>query len=189
VQEGLLELANTLGGQSRFRELIISYVQVAKVASACGRGCTKHNGDLLEFYDSGSPPTTVDISNTNTIDKWTVVHEFGHVLDGKNFWSLSRGLMRFTDGTRGAPPISCDGEQRLPGCNRAGYYYGGIPPAGSDANFNEKEDFAESIAASVYPTTAQSRIQRFQNDPTYSPYLYYSNFYLTERWEYVKSLR
>ena len=40
------------------------------------------------------------------------------------------------------------------------YFYAGLPPAGSDFsfNFNQREGFAESVAAYVYQQVAESRV-------------------------------
>ena len=74
----------------------------------------------------------------------------------------------------------------LPGCNTAGYFYGGTPPKGSDENFNAQEDFAESVAAYVYPDDAQKYVA--ENFVNVNPNLIYPNYRLTSRWAYVDSL-
>jgi len=82
----------------------------------------------------------------------------------------------------------CDEDCRWPGCNSFGYFYAGAPPAGSDRNFNRKEDFAESVTAYVYPTVAQSRVERFKDDDDYGDLLYYSDYTQTKRWAFVDGL-
>jgi hypothetical protein len=72
-----------------------------------------------------------------------------------------------------------------PGCNDAGYFYGDIPPKGSDRNFNHKEDFAESVAAFVYPDIATRKVQK--NYSKTSP-LYYDNYRTTKRWKFIDRL-
>ena len=75
----------------------------------------------------------------------------------------------------------------MPGCNRWGYFYGDIPPAGSDQNFNRKEDFAESVTAYVYPAMVQARVDRFKDGP-YRELLYYADYTQTRRWAFVDGL-
>ena len=81
----------------------------------------------------------------------------------------------------------CDEDNRRPGCNAAGYFYGGIPPKGSDVNFNREEDFAESVAAYVFPDEAQQWVERWYDTP-YQEMLWYQDYHETPRWEYVNSL-
>ncbi|MBC7228085.1 MAG: hypothetical protein H5T61_12795 [Thermoflexales bacterium] len=82
----------------------------------------------------------------------------------------------------------CDREFRLPGCSRWGYFYGGIPPKGSDINFNPQEDFAESVAAYVFPDEAQQEVQRYRESELYGGLLYYENYRDTLRWQYINGL-
>ena len=135
--------------------------------------------------------TTAEIS----IDGWTIVHELGHVWDARYNWRLSQTLEKFTGGNTSQllgmaqqHLKRCDAEARLPGCNNAGYYYNGPPPAGSDKYFNRVEDFAEAFAAYIYPDIAQSRVVRFRDDPTYAPLLYYTDYKQTQRWAFIHSL-
>jgi len=103
---------------------------------------------------------------------------------------LSKGLVEIT--TQYEPhtqPIDCskDKDKRLPGCNADGYFYGGIPAAGSDDNFTELEDFAESVAAYVYPDDAQKKVRIYLNT-AYEHYLYDPDYRTTLRWQYVDAL-
>lgn len=130
-----------------------------------------------------------------SIDKWTVVHELGHVWDANCGWRLSRALEVYTGGrTNWLAGLMkgrcgrCDAQSRLPGCNRSGYYYNGPPPAGADRNLNRREDFAESVAAYVYPAVAQQRVARFENDERYGPLLYYADYTQTARHAYIDGL-
>jgi hypothetical protein len=77
---------------------------------------------------------------------------------------------------------------RKPGCNEAGYFYGGIPPKGSDAGFNRQEDFAESVAAYVFPITAQAEVERLYRHTIYEALLYYGDYKKTARYQYVDNL-
>ena len=76
----------------------------------------------------------------------------------------------------------------MPGCNRYGYFYGDVPPAGSDQNFNRKEDFAESVTSYVYPALVQPRVDRFKDDEQYRDLLYYADYTQTRRWTFVEGL-
>jgi hypothetical protein len=82
----------------------------------------------------------------------------------------------------------CDERRRLPGCNLFGYFYGDVPPAGSDRNFNRKEDFAESVTAYVYPALVQQRVEPFKDDERYRELLYYTDYTRTQRWAFVDGL-
>jgi hypothetical protein len=77
---------------------------------------------------------------------------------------------------------------RLPGCNRAGYFYGGVPAKGSDINFNRVEDFAESVAAYVFPDEAQQEVQQYREPRLYRDLLYYEDYRDTLRWQYINGL-
>ena len=57
----------------------------------------------------------------------------------------------------------------------------GPPPCGIDANFNAKEDFAEAVAAYVYPEIAKIEASRRNNG-----YWSYSN--LDRGWNYSSYL-
>lgn len=188
VQEALADLSAFMGGAERFKALV-RRTKVALSPRTRGRGLTMWGGRRVEFRDSGKPPTTVDIQNKHNIDKWTVVHEFGHVWDASHGWRLSVGLEAHTGGsTGGSRPQQCDEHNRLPGCNKALYHYGGTPPRGSDVNFNRREDFAECVVASVYPAAAQADVARFKQDRLYKDCLYYADFTTTPRWDYIQSL-
>jgi len=129
---------------------------------ACGRGCT--SGNKITFLSRGKPAPTTGISNIvmNTgfdIDAWTVVHEMGHVWDYHLLNRLSTDLEKQTGGYTDPEnnlPDDCDPHE--PGCNRAGYFYGDIPSKGADSGFNRLEDFAESVAAYVFPGYAQNSV-------------------------------
>lgn len=133
-----------------------------------------------------------------SFDKWTVVHEIAHAWDMRSGLRLSRGLERYTGGhTRGLidkitdriagrrPPPGEFPDDTLPGCNRAGYFYGDVPPAGSDRNFNRLEDFAESVTAYVYPEKARELVlKKFGEGSRFD----YGDFRATLRWQYVDTL-
>jgi len=108
--------------------------------------------------------------------------------------NLSRELEQFTGGktdpSRGVAFMSnltnCS-ESFSPGCNNAGYYYGGIPPKGSDSNFNRKEDFAESFAAVFYIDIANTVVKQYDVSK-FRDYLYYSDYATTPRGVWMNSL-
>jgi hypothetical protein len=179
LQKGIVDLATAMGGPDKFTRnlgsITINQVDIKYRGLASSRG--------VKF-------TTSAIS----IDAWTVVHELSHVWDAKSGWRLSKALERYTGGRTNLLAMAlrkvrgeCDVEGRMPGCNRWGYFYGDIPPAGSDQNFNRKEDFAESVTAYVYPAMVQARVDRFKDGP-YRELLYYADYTQTRRWAFVDDL-
>jgi hypothetical protein len=128
--------------------------------------------------------------NSAAWTKWSVVHELGHALDISTGGRASETLVERTHGYTASfmatTEDGCDNAQRMPGCNFYGYFYGGIPPAGSDVNFNRFEDFAETFAAYVYPEKANGLVSRYQapSNP-YHDYLYYSDYRKTPRWSFI----
>jgi RHS repeat-associated protein len=190
---------------------LVGPTTIMKSPSACGRGCT--SGNKIKLLDRGllpsSAPTEESIHEylrndrvdpSINFDQWTIVHEIGHVWDNHNLQQLSFRLMLATGGMYLRVP-GCDHDKRKPGCNNAYYYYGDTPPVGSDANFNPREDFAESFAAFVFPDEAYDKVQNMlykiqhnvdpiiRNDyTTYFNLFYYTNFRNTERGKYIAEL-
>ena len=130
-------------------------------------------------------------SDSSKWNIWSVVHEIGHSIDASHGWELSRGLMKFTGGYQlNEGPFSDNPaclDQTAPGCNSKRYFYGGVPPKGSDYNFNRKEDFAESFAALVYPDQALKTLltyPSFQNNPL----LQYDNYLTTPRGVWMSAI-
>ena len=187
---------------NRMNELI-GEVSITKNSKACGRGCTK--GNNIELIDNGLlPPLApssknslidyyiVENSNKINFDQWSVVHELGHAWDNKNFGFLHIQLVQWTNGGWG-PGNDCKISTALPGCNKSLYDYGDVPAKGSDAYFNAREDFAESVAAYVFPSYAQAIVEK-----NYGPnseatleeqsYLYYLDYTKTKRWGYINGL-
>jgi hypothetical protein len=84
---------------------------------------------------------------------------------------------------------------RLPGCNTAGYWFGGTPLYGGGITFNASEDFANSFAVYVFPTDTQKRVEK-KYHPGTGEYKYYSQYYYwtlndlrdNPRWLYVDEL-
>lgn len=180
LHKGVADLANAMRGADKFVENIGS-ITISQVEMKY-RGLASVHG--IKF-------TASKIS----IDPWTVVHELAHVWDANSGWKLSRTLESYTGGCTNLVAMAlkrargqCDEKRRMPGCNRLGYFYGGVPPAGSDQNFNRKEDFAESVAAYVYPALVQQRVDRFKDDDNYRDLLYYSDYTQTQRWAFVDGL-
>jgi hypothetical protein len=185
VEESLTDLAKAM--QGHFRGFIGPVTVISSDSSQCGRGynCTEWGNRNIIF-----PP--------DLWDTWSVVHEFGHAWDRNHNWSLSNELMAYTGGHIGwRPRMKCDKNDRLPGCNSKIYFYGGIPPAGSDSNFNQKEDFAESVTAYVYPKRAKSKVEdilkdTLKNDSAHYQQihdaLYYSDYTMTPRWAFINGL-
>ena len=147
---------------------------------------------IRDMKSAGTTHYDQVILNAGGFSNWTVAHELGHVLDFNYNMNLSKGLEQFTGGVTDAiqgaafrnGQTDCT-DSYGPGCNNAGYYYGGIPPKGSDRNFNRKEDFAESFAAVFYANVAEGYVRRY--DRTELDGLYYSSYSQTTRgiWTYV----
>lgn len=180
LQTGVADLANAMGGPDKFIENIGS-ITINQVEM-------KHRG-LASVH--GIKFTASEIS----IDPWTVVHELAHVWDANSGWGLSKAMESYTGGRTNLVAMAlkrlrgeCDEKGRLPGCNRFGYFYGDVPPAGSDRNFNRKEDFGESVTAYVYPAMVQGRVDRFKDDDSYRDLLYYPDYTQTLRWAFVDGL-
>ena len=188
IRDGLKDLSRSMGGADKFRKFIGNATIKKAPKSQCGtefRGCTEMWWSrYVVFREGGIPPTNVDVRNSSSIDKWTVVHEFAHAWDRSYGWDLSDGI----GGYIGDRPKNCDSNNRKPGCNDAGYFYTGIPPAGSGIGFNQLEDFAESVTAFVYPSTAEAKVAVYKNDPQLRQYLYYSDYSQTTRWQYINAL-
>jgi hypothetical protein len=181
-----------MGGPAQFK-VFVGYAKVVmRDPTICGgRGCTLRLNRDIEFWDRGLPTTSVDVINYANLDKWTVVHEFGHAWDRNLNWQLAEKLEQYTKGhTSLLEKIglsNCDTDQRLPGCNNAGYFYSGPPSTGSGSGFDKVEDFAESVTAAVYPTQAQSKVQKYLGHKLYSG-LYYADYTKTTRWSFINGL-
>jgi len=201
VNSAVASMVTAMGGNVAFRNFM-GHWEIIKTPSACGRGCTNGSFRRVELIDNNLPPTPgtsfskliIRPGREVNFDAWTVIHELGHAWDANFHGRLSGKLEKYTGG-RTEPwfgygwnmthPEPCD--PRLPGCNRAGYIYGGTPPKGSDANFNRREDFAESVAAYVFPNEAQRWVERWHDTP-YQELLWYQDYRETLRWEYVNGL-
>ncbi len=101
--------------------------------------------------------------------------------------TLSEKLVIATGGRFDTPGLNCEGRKWLPGCNAIQYYYGDIPPKGSDNNFTPGEDFAESVAAYVFPSYADAQVSGFRGNEK-EQYLFYSNYTKTKRWAFINNL-
>lgn len=180
VFDGLREVINAMGGQELFERFFGDLA--LRRGTITYRAQADHTGILF---------TTADIS----IDGWTIAHEMGHVWDSRYNWRISQALEKYTGGNTNQLLAAakqrlgrCDADGRFPGCNNAGYFYEGPPPAGSDRNFTRLEDFAEAFAAFVYPKIAQSRVAVYRNNPTYQSLLFYEDYTKTKRWAFVNGL-
>ena len=210
VDYALTRLSGAMGGEQAFRAALGGW-RLAKTPRACGRGCVIPVLRKIDLMDRGLPPvghtdmTDLIVNGDVNFDAWTMIHELGHAWDANHGWGLSEGLEMFTGGyttwhLREILPfddlgqrisrsiwfwqVYCGGEDKKPGCNVAGYFYGGIPPKGSDANFNRKEDFAESVAAYVFPAEAQRWVTNYYVGTP----LWYADYRDTMRWQYINEL-
>jgi RHS repeat-associated protein len=180
LQDGVANLANAMGGASKF---IANIGGVTVSQDNIGaRGLTWPH--LIKFTNS-----------PDSFDEWAVIHELGHAWDASFGWRLSKGLEEFTGGHTDRVEWyekllagQCDPDQRLPGCNNAGYFYRGSPPAGSNWRFNRKEDFAESVVGYVHEDWVRAEVERFADEPQLRRFLYYRDYTHTLRWAYIDGL-
>jgi hypothetical protein len=204
--------ADCIGGLENFRQWT-GGVTVKKADMGT------HGGEALRHQ--------VSLSTKYPFSAWTVVHEFAHTWDAHYNWRLSRLLERFTGGHTsrihswfvkrwGHRDCNVNGYERkagrwgrLPGCNRAGYFYGD-KPSGSDWNFNRVEDFAECVAMYVgwernndLSDHARKRIVHYElqngekdgfgvvdNWADYAKYFYpeHGDYQKTKRWQFIDEL-
>jgi hypothetical protein len=165
---------------------------------------------MIELLDSNLTPTDPNmernIINPNiNFDAFTIAHEIGHAWNFQNNKVYERNIEWRTGGTTNPiyqfmPQCWNDTEHRLPGCNNAGYYFGGTPLYGGGSNFNISEDFANSVAVYMFPSKSQDIVnERYNdNDPNsqwykyyrYNPYYYWTLDQLEDnpRWIYINEL-
>lgn len=147
--------------------------------------------DLTNYYITGAGSTT-------NFSQWVVVHELGHAWenhygsinsnDVTSYISLSAQLVIATGGKYDTSGTDCKNNNWKPGCNAAKYYYGGTPARGSNNSFNPREDFAESVAAYVFPKQAQEFVNQYYNDREKRELLYYPDYTKTDRWKFIDGL-
>jgi hypothetical protein len=95
-------------------------------------------------------------------DDWTVVHELSHAWDAAHGWQLSRAMQEAMGAGFPTTAARIRHELRylhlLPPAPPSEWYQPGKypPPCGINANFNEREDFAETVTAWVYPDRAKN---------------------------------
>jgi len=129
---------------------------------------TKLGGVTIDQQPIRNPGQTIGHNVTlreSGFAEWAAVHELAHVWNNNSGQKLSEGLETFTGGHTDPGAMreflrAGLNDTALPGCNKAGYFYGDIPPKGSDINFNRSEDFSESVAAYVYPKLAACRSEK-----------------------------
>jgi RHS repeat-associated protein len=161
VLEGVNNLAGMMGGAQRFRDNL-GGVEFVRSAIDNPAQATAHRVRLRSIGSGGFMGEWQGA--------WTVVHELAHAWDAANDWQLSKDLERYTEG-------------RTTLWGR--YDWAGTPPKGADSNFTRREDFAESVAAFVYPSVAQAFIRTFYSD---EPEYHYTNYYSLPRARFVANL-
>ena len=120
--------------------------------------------------------------NPGSLSQWTVVHEFAHAWDFATGLRLSRRMKRFTHSWGPVPILHL----LSPDDNRFWYHVGSMPPpCGSDKHFNRLEDFAEAVAAYVYPEEARKRAA--DRGMAYDRFGY-ASYYETPRGQFIKGL-
>ncbi len=158
VLKGVQDLAQLMGRAEQFRNNL-GGVRIMRQAmkNTPGRAMT-HKVWLRSIGSGGFSGQWEGV--------WTVVHELAHAWDAVNDWQLSKELGEYTGGRT----------------TRRGYNHGGIPPKGADDHFTRKEDWAESVAAFIYPHTAQAFIQNFYPNALD---FQYNNYYALSRAAFV----
>jgi len=117
-----------------------------------------------------------------SLTEWTTVHELAHAWDASLDWQLSRKMQKFTHSYFLCRPL----HKRFPAQKFFWYHVGNPPaPCGIDQNFNEKEDFAESVTAYLFPEEAHRKAIRknasYESDG-------YTHFHETPRGRFIRSL-
>jgi hypothetical protein len=165
----------------------VGYVTITQNSTYPAPAWTSRDGNTVTFNSSDPGAVTI----------WTTIHELAHAWDFHSGNRLSDGLVAFTGGVvltgdvknwwqNGCKPGIDDW---MPGCNKAGYVYSCPPPHGSDYNFDQYEDWAESVATYVHPELARPDIDKYLVKETYKkPWLYYPDYTATKRWAYVNGV-
>jgi len=169
VLDAVQDLANAMGGTEPFKSNLGGITITQKNMKSGGLG-RSHNVTL----------------NANGFSQWTVVHELAHAWGAAKCWKLSKD-MQSSLGAGFAHPIL-----HFLNPSNDSYWYdpgSGPPPCGTDANFNAKEYFAESVTAYIYPAEAERRANA-SNYPYTDPSrgYNYSSFFDTPRGQYIKAL-
>lgn len=137
---------------------------------------------LIEMKPLGLTGTGLVRLNPRGLSRWTIVHELAHAWDFSSGTRLSRQLQRATR-SNGLLALL---KRRVPANPRFWYHVGSPPPpCGTDVNFNRMEDFAESVAAFVYPDLAKERATK--HGLPYAMYGYES-FLETPRGKFISRL-
>ena len=184
VLKGVEDLASLMGSARRFRQhfsMEASYgVQFDREEWEGYGGATLQSGSIVYIVLTDAAFGYGDVNA-----KWTIVHELAHAWDAKHGGSLSRGLEDYTRGrTTSTGILWWRKTDYIPGCWPV--------PACVDVNFNKEEDFAESVAAFVYPQEVAGRALRrskeYRNPRCAYTYWGITSFYETKRAEYIARL-
>jgi hypothetical protein len=137
---------------------------------------------LMEMKPLGLTGLGLVRLNPRGLTRWTIVHELAHAWDFSSGTRLSRQMQRATH-SNGLLALL---KLRYPANPHFWYHVGSPPPpCGTDVNFNRMEDFAESVAAFVYPELAKQRAAKRG-----LPYdmFGYDNFMETPRGKFIGGL-
>ncbi len=111
---------------------------------------------LEDMSKGGLTSKNLVLLNPANLTSWTVVHELAHAWDASQGWKLSTWMARATGSQFNYPLF----HRMFPKSKSFWYAVGNPPPpCGVDANFNKLEDFAESVAAYLFPEEAKKRAE------------------------------
>ncbi|MBV6396865.1 MAG: hypothetical protein HFACDABA_02467 [Anaerolineales bacterium] len=178
---GVVKLAGSMGGALKFKENLgpVEVTGVHALKTSKGKIVNGLAGDGWVKL------------NLDSFSEWTVVHEFAHAWDIHQGYNLSKRFEQATGGytwKAGRHYVECESGIQGPGCNAAGYFYGGVPAKGADYGFNRKEDFAESVATYVLGVNVSYIRAHFDLKLNPEFFITDANFVGSSRWIFVNDL-
>jgi len=178
ILKGVEDLANAMGGDQSFR------TKLGKLSLGIGNlsGCAGITQPSFVGLSNVSITFNERFETWGDPPEWTVTHELGHAWDFQSRKANSND-MRIAVGAYRKGGDFATIRHWLDRENPAFWYWPGEspPPCGYDRNFNSMEDFAEAVAASLYPDIAKARAIR--NQWPYDPFI---DFASTPRGQFIR---
>ena len=169
------KIASLMGGTSSYKEEFENWTWYFYHYESDG-------GDLGKTSPSGT------IGLKDGFSDWTLAHELGHAFDFSNHGKYSRAMRKFL----GAGETHwSNSTRRALGNTDPQYWYdpGSSPPVnGVDSNFDAKEDFAETFAATVLPEDAYIKNMKYSEETSEYYWADYGSFANTPRGQYMLSI-